>query len=447
MLVSPPRVAIASLRCGVKPPLKTYATTPNPHDAGSPLVCPGHARILPLRESLRMPLIVIVRFFTSFLSLFILAAAGYLTWSWYDGEWLRTADGALVQVREGWRLWTAIALLGWSAFGGVLIKPLLAKPDTDPLPSERGDGDIIEGANGATLYVERSGRADAPCLILTHGWGMDSTIWGYSKRDLSKRFQVVSWDLPGTGKSKPGPKGVDLSHFADNLAAVIAWTGKDKVLLVGHSIGGMTTQTLARDHAAVFDSKVAGVVLVNTTYKNPLHAMIMEPLAVALRFPLIEPMMFMTQFLVPFAWLSAWQSYFSGSAHLANRIAFGASVTRSQLKHTSLLSTRNSPGHQAQGNLSMFRWDATGALAGRSAPVLILAGDIDIITRKEKSFEIAAVTPQARVEVIKGANHMGFLEQHVIYNQAITQFADQVFSNEGKQVSETQTPEFGATLA
>ena len=374
-----------------------------------------------------MPLILIVRFFTSALSLLILAAAGYLMWSWYDGEWLRTTAG-LIQIREDWRLWSAIALLAWSALGGFIIKPLLARPDDDPLDTRRGDGELIPGANGATLYVERLGNPDAPCLILTHGWGMDSTIWGYSKRDLSKAFEVIVWDLPGTGRSHPGAAGVHLSEFASNLGAVIAWSKRKKVVLIGHSIGGMTVQTLAREHATLFDAHVAGVVLVNTTYKNPLHAMIMEKLFVALRFPLIEPMMFMTKLLTPLAWLSAWQSYFSGSAHLANRIAFGKSVTRSQLAHTTLLSTRNSPGHQAQGNLSMFRWDATGALARYDVPVLVLCGNIDILTRAEKSFEIAAQTPSAIVHEIYGANHMGFLEQHQIYNKEMSRFARSVFS-------------------
>ena len=374
-----------------------------------------------------MPLILIVRFFTSALSLFILAAAGYLAWTWYDGEWLRTTDG-LLHIRENWRLWAASGLLAWSALGGLILKPLLARPDDDPLDTGRGNGELIPGANGATLYVERLGRSDAPCLILTHGWGMDSTIWGYSKRDLSKSFQVIVWDLPGTGKSHPGQKGVHLSEFASNLAAVIAWSNRDSVVLVGHSIGGMTTQTFARDYPAVYDEHVAGVVLVNTTYNNPLHAMILEPLAVALRFPLIEPMMLMTKLLSPLAWLSAWQSYFSGSAHLANRIAFGKSVTLSQMAHTTLLSTRNAPGHQAQGNLSMFRWDATGALGAHEAPVLILAGSIDIITRAKKSFELAAQTPSAVVHEIEGANHMGFLEQHQIYNAEINRFATAVFA-------------------
>ncbi len=53
-------------------------------------------------------------------------------------------------------------------------------------------------------------------------------------------------------------------------------------MLVGHSIGGMTIQTLARDHPELFGREVVGVVLLNTTYTNPLKTMILPRLMQAL---------------------------------------------------------------------------------------------------------------------------------------------------------------------
>lgn len=96
------------------------------------------------------------------------------------------------------------------------------------------------------------------------------------------------WDLPGLGRSK-GP--ISLENFADNLAEVIEWSGNEKVLLVGHSIGGMTIQTLARDHPALFRNRVAGAVLLNTTYTDPLRTMIMPRFMQAIRWPILEPIM------------------------------------------------------------------------------------------------------------------------------------------------------------
>jgi pimeloyl-ACP methyl ester carboxylesterase len=269
------------------------------------------------------------------------------------------------------------------------------------------------------------GPLDAPPVILTHGWGLDSTIWYYLRRHLSQRFRVIVWDLPGLGRSRAASgRAIDLSHFAQDLKAVMALADGKPAVLVGHSIGGMTVQTLVRDHPEVLTGSVAGLVLVNTTYTNPLRTMVLSGLAQALRWPLLEPLFRLTIWLQPLAWLSAWQSYLSGSAHMANRIGFASQVTRSQLEHNTLLATRNPPAALARGNLAMFRWDAEGALQSITVPTLILAGDSDLVTKCEASQTLSRVTPGGRLEVVADANHMGFLERSEIYNEEIARFCE-----------------------
>lgn len=386
--------------------------------------------ILPTREDEAMPLILFLRFLFSLVGWVILAGAVYLLWTWYQGDRVLDVYGVVHIVRHDWRLWTGIVLGLWSiGGGGLILKPLLARRDGEPLAPKRGDGHIIPGTDGAQLYVETTGAADAPVLILTHGWGLDSTIWAHAKRDLSRHFRVVTWDLPSMGKSKAPLKAVSLDSFARNLETVIRHVGADRAILVGHSIGGMTVQTLARNHPDLFPAKVAGVVLLNTTYRNPLTTMALSPLAQALRFPVLEPQLFVTIGLWPLAWLSAWKSYLDGSAHLANRLGFGPEVTRSQLEYTTLLSIRNSQAGQAKGNLAMFRWDADHALAAAGVPVLVIGGKDDIVTRPDASWHIADVTPGAERLVVERANHMGFVERAGIYNHAIAAFARPCFAN------------------
>lgn len=376
-----------------------------------------------------MPLIAIARVVSSLLSLVLLAICIYLLWSWYEGYVARDLDGELYRVRDGWRLWVGLALLAWSFLGRLILTPLIAGKDKEP-PSraERGEGKLIQGASGAQLYVESTGPVGAPVIVLTHGWGLDSTIWNYAKRDLSDH-RLILWDLPGLGRSRLAEgRAVSLDDFAADLGTVIEQAGDQPVVLVGHSIGGMTIQTLARDNPALFEARVAGVVLVNTTYTNPLKTMIFSPLLTALRWPIIEPIMRLAIWLQPLAWLSAWQSYVSGSAHLANRLGFGRFVARSQLEHTTLLATRNPPAVQAKGNLAMFRWDASAVLHRITKPVLVLGGDLDLVTKLEASRVIAEGIPGARLQVVDGVNHMGFLEQAAVYNSAILQFAAAVRS-------------------
>lgn len=371
-----------------------------------------------------MPLLSIVRFFTTLLSLGLLVLTAYLAWSWYEGDLARQADGDLVRVREDWRLWTAIALAGFSFLGKLLVVPLLARPDTGERSKEdRGSGQTLLLANNSSIYVEALGPPQAPTLILTHGWAMDSTIWHYAKLALSRSFRIIVWDLPGQGQSRGE---ISLENFAANLGSIIEWSGAEKVVLVGHSIGGMTIQTLARDNPVLFAQRVAGIVLFNTTYTNPLRTMILPRFMQAIRQPILEPVMRLTIVLQPLAWISAWQSYLSGMTHLANRFGFGKFVTRSQLNHVSLLSTKNPPGNVAKGNLAMFRWDATGALARTQIPVLLLAGDVDLVTKPEASADIARQAPGASLHIVKGVNHMGMLEQADVYNDQLEAFVRRV---------------------
>jgi pimeloyl-ACP methyl ester carboxylesterase len=300
-----------------------------------------------------------VRFFTSLLSLVVLAATGYLLWSWYEGEWVRDASGVLVRVRDDWRLWTSLGLLGWSFLGRVVMVPLLAKSDTRRSKAERGEGRVISSPTGSSLYVESHGPAGAPPIVFTHGWGMDSTFWHYAKQDLGQRFRLTLWDLPG----------------------------------------------------------------LDTTYTNPLKTMIFSGLLRALQRPVLEPLMRVMIVLQPLVWLSSWQSYLSGSAHLAHRLGFGKFVTRSQLEHSTLLATRNSPAVQMKGNIAMFHWDATGALSGLGIPALVIGGDKDIVTKLEASRTIADESKRCRLEVVEGVNHMGPMERADVYNGLIADFA------------------------
>lgn len=372
-----------------------------------------------------MPLLPVARFLAALMSWAVLGGALYLLWTWFQGVDVVDDDG-LHTVRETWRAGLGLALLGWSVLGRYPTLLLLGRRDVDPSAAVRADGERIKGAAGSDLYVETHG--EGPTLLLTHGWGLDSTVWGYARRRLSGRFRVVVWDLPGLGRSRLARNRVDLRDMADELRGLLL-AAPGPVVLVGHSIGGMILQTLARDHPAVVNQRVSGMVLLNTTYTNPLRTMILSRLATAAR-PLLTLGARFTIALEPLAWLGAWQGYFSGSAHAANRLGFGRHVTRSQLDHVSLLTARNRPGVQARGNLAMFDWDSGDALSRVTCPVLIISDDSDIITRPEAGARLAALAPAARLAVVEGGNHLGFLALAERYNTLIAEFAEAVTAAE-----------------
>lgn len=368
-----------------------------------------------------MPLLSILRFVFAIFSLALYAGSAYLLWQWYEGDVIEV-DGVVRRVREDGQLWVGLALLAWGLGGKFIWLPLLAKADNDePTRAQHGSGQHIVSSTGNRLYVEELGPQSAPVIVFTHGAACDSTVWQYAKRQLADQFRLILWDLPGLGRSSAAKRHLGPNHYAVDLAHLITTTGRP-VVLVGHSMGGMTIQTLLRDLPEVAASYVRGIVLVNTTYTNPLKTMILPRLAQAIRFPLIEPMSHLAIRLQPLAWLFAWQSYFSGSAHIASRFGFGRFVTRSQLEHATILSTRSIPGSIALGNLDMFRWDVATTLPSMHKPTLVLAGELDIVTKPSASVFISESAPGARLMIIDGVNHMGFMERARVYNDAIGSF-------------------------
>jgi len=368
-----------------------------------------------------MPLLSILRFLFAVLSLAILAMGLWAALNWYNDEAYRTVDGSFHVVLVDWRVWVAGLFLFWSFLGKFLWVLILGKPDQG-LPSDPTvpQGEKVPSSTGAEINVSTTGAGDGPVLLFIHGWAMDSSLWFYARRHFASRYTVVTLDLPGLGRSKAG-SAISLARMADDVLAVLDRIDKP-VVLIGHSIGGMIIQTLAQRRADLFDGRhIAGAVLVNTTYTNPLRTMILPRLMTVLQ-PLIELVAQIQVWLFPLAWLSAWQSYLSGSTHMSVRLVHGADVTRSQLEHTALASTRSNPAVVAKGDIAMFHWDATNAMSLLTVPVLVLGGDTDIVTKPSASEYISASAPSSQLEIEHRANHMSVLDRAPSYHGAIDGF-------------------------
>lgn len=386
-----------------------------------------------------MILLSLFRFVGALLSLAVLGASAYLLWTWWhDPLLMRDATGDLFLDRQDWRLWTGLALLAWSFLGRPLILLLVGKSDGQG-KAPAGEPHDWTAPSGSTLHVETFGPAGGQPIVFTHGWSMEESFWDRAKIELGDRYRLILWDLPGLGKSKTPGGDVSLERYARDLAAVIDRHAASGAVLVGHSIGGMIIQTLLRDQPQMA-RRLAGVALLNTTYTNPLKTMVASGLLQALQKPVIEPAMKLTIALAPLVWLSNWQSYLSGWAHLGNRLGFGRTAPRSELERVTLLATRNSPAIEARGNLAMLNWDATGALAASGATALVVAGGRDIVTKPEASHRIAEGGEAARLRVVPDANHYGPVEAHRLYDEMIADFALRVRASAAADLqTQTQT--------
>jgi N-formylmaleamate deformylase len=97
---------------------------------------------------------------------------------------------------------------------------------------------------GLRLHYTRTGGA-LPPLLLAHGVGDDGLCWTTVAAALAPSFDVVMADARGHGRSDAPLTGYGPAEQAADLAGLIAALGLERPVVLGHSMGAMTTLMLA----------------------------------------------------------------------------------------------------------------------------------------------------------------------------------------------------------
>lgn len=168
-----------------------------------------------------------------------------------------------------------LATLGLGALGlaaGFLaerrfVHPRLSADVGLPRPSAPAEELTVPGPGALPLGVERRGPAGAPQLVLVHGWLCSTRVWDPVVERLSGTHRLIAHDQPGHGRTPRPPDGrYDLDLLGDALLAVIEGaTEPGELVLVGHSLGGMTVLNALRRHHDRLAGRVHATVLVSTT--------------------------------------------------------------------------------------------------------------------------------------------------------------------------------------
>ena len=424
-----------------------------------------------------MPFSILGMWFRGLLGIVILGGAIYLLKEWYDechfveavhvdavnldaGSDLNRDGTAVVKApvagrrvfrfepglnRETGLLAAGLALLTWAVVGRFVIQgasnlftssssgtgstsgPSSAQEKHGDAPKEERGGKVhtITRPDGSILHVECYGPADAPPIVLTHGWGANSTEWYYIKRNLADRFRLIIWDEPGLGLSKkPDNNDYRIENLAADLDAVLGLAGGRPALLVGHSIGGMIILTLAKALPETIARKVSGLLLVHTTYTNPVRTTSMAALYTAIEKPVIVPLLYLTIALWPLVWVMNWMSYINGTAYRSTKkSSFAGTETSEQVEFVARLMPQARPDVLARGMLGMIGYDATATLSTIGVPVLVVAGDQDTTTLPEASQFMAKSVPHGRLVTLSPAKHMGLIEHHAQFDRLVSEFA------------------------
>lgn len=265
---------------------------------------------------------------------------------------------------------------------------------------------------GASTWWEETGPADAPTLVLVHGFRGDHH--GLARiAALLPEFRIISPDLPGFGRSGPLPRPHTITAYADWLIEFVSAVTHGPYTVLGHSFGSIVVSAALErgltPERTILVNPIAAPALKGPKAVGSLATLGYYRLAAALperagrallSAPLIVRVMSIAMVKTKDRELRRWiheehDRYFSGFA------------------------TRDSVLEGFQASISD---DVSNHVRGFTMPTLLVIAAQDQITSLGDSLALAERIPNASPIVLEGVGHLIHYERAAEAAEAIRAF-------------------------
>jgi pimeloyl-ACP methyl ester carboxylesterase len=116
-------------------------------------------------------------------------------------------------------------------------------------------------ADGVAVAYDVRGQGDM-ALVFIHGWACDRSFWREQLDVFAEDYRVVALDLGGHGESGADREAWSMTTLGGDVQAVVENLNLERVVLVGHSMGGV----VALEAARLMPQRVVGIVGVDTLH-------------------------------------------------------------------------------------------------------------------------------------------------------------------------------------
>ena len=303
------------------------------------------------------------------------------------------------------------------------------KPDDpeadEPLGGLRGPVVPVTTDDGVALHVEVEGPplsstvVPPVTVVFWHGLALSQDSWHYQRRDLAdladEGCRLVFWDQRGHGQSGRGPaEHATIDQLGRDLAAVLRVTAPTgPLVLVGHSMGGMTVMALADQQPELFDERVIAVALIATSPGRLAEVTFGVPAAAGRVMRRVAPRALEALNRRPTLVARGRDLGADIEFVLTKRYSFDTDVPPSLVHFASRMIGGTSLEVLAELFPAFDSHDKLTALdVLNGVETLILVGDHDKMTPADHSREMVEHVPGAELVVLPHAGHLVMLEYH-----------------------------------
>lgn len=287
---------------------------------------------------------------------------------------------------------------------------------------------VVTTPDGAPLAVREVGPEDAPLtVIFAHGFCLRMGAFHFQRARLTEQWgpqvRMVFYDHRGHGQSGAAPpESFTVPQLGQDLEAVLAvMAPRGPVVLVGHSMGGMTVLSHARQFPQRYPTRIVGAALISSAAEGVSRS----PLGEVLRNPVLEA----ARFAVRYAPKTVHRTRGAASAVLGpvlRAASYGdEKVSRSVVAFSERM-MHDTPIATLVGFLHALEVhdETDGLIALAKIPTLIVCGDHDLLTPREYSENMAAELPRSELVIVGGAGHLVQLEKPEVVDDALVRLVE-----------------------
>jgi 3-oxoadipate enol-lactonase len=251
----------------------------------------------------------------------------------------------------------------------------------------------VQTIAGPSIGYTEAGNGEATPIVFLHGVGSDKSVWHPQLAHFGRSRRAIAFDYPGYGDSDPAPEGMTRDDYAEAIHSAIHALDIDRAHICGLSLGGVVAIALC--HAV--PNHCASLILADTFAVHPDgEAIYQRGLAGSNDLPAMA------------------------EARVDVLIAQPADPeVRREVVETM---SRIDPATYRIGAEAVWLADQRDRAGEIRAPTLVLVGDKDLVTPVDLSSELVELIPDARMQVIRGAGHLGNLEKPAEFNAVVDEF-------------------------
>ncbi|MGJ3239756.1 MAG: alpha/beta fold hydrolase [Anaerolineae bacterium] len=249
---------------------------------------------------------------------------------------------------------------------------------------------IISTTRGEVHYKDyRPDEFNGVPFVLVHGAG--SQYRDYHPQ-LRRGLPAIALDLPGHGKSPRHDEPISIPNYAQDVIALLDAIALERVILVGHSMGGGIAQQIALDHP----ERLQGLVLIATGAKLAVNPTIIEGIVT-------QP---------------------QETAELVTQWSWGAIADEALIKQGVEQLLETAVEVIQADYIACDQFDVRERLLEISTPTLIIAGGADKMTRLAWNQALAEGIPNSQLHVFEQCGHMVHAEEPQGVLEAIREWSE-----------------------